>query len=672
MRSTSERNEAQHNTRLFLSTDDLDSLNLDAAVLDLSEKIVPLTRVKVKPTLPSNPSHSHQLDLPTASSTSFPCECKSVPCHESFDPDEIASIRQQYLALTDKELDITILAKISCGIHLDPLTRRSRKKVQTERKASRTDYLLHGHRVCRTFFTYIHNIGQGKLVSLIKHYKACGVEARVHKSTKRLPPNTLKFEDTRKVVDFIVNYAEINAIELPGRTPRHWITNAKLLPTNCTKAKVYGLYKQAAELAQSYVVHNATFNKLWRELVPYIRTMPPATDLCWTCQKGMQQIQHSANKSDQEKRRLIAALNTHQEIVQNERSFYQHCCTTVKTQVPPDKQLGQHEVCSFEGQNHISFDFAQQTHYPYDPLQAGPIYFKTPRKCGLFGINNEAFSSQVNFLIDEAHNTGKGANTVVSYLHFYLDNYSLGETELLLHADNCAGQNKNSVMIWYLMWRCLTGRNHRIQLSFLIAGHTKFSPDGGFGLIKRKLKVTRVDCLQDIANVVHESARMNEAVLVGTENGSSQIPTYDWATFLSQFFSKVKGIKTFQHFIVDKCKPQSVVVKEHCNAPETTQSLLKAPVPASDVLPSIVPSPGLSLKRQQYLFKEIRQFVAPHCQDTVAPQPNDIPGDSGSDSDSSEHPDEPAVPVKVAKTAGRRGAAQRGRGRGRGGQRGGQ
>ena len=45
---------------------------------------------------------------------------------------------------------------------------------------------------------------------------------------------------------------------------------------------------------------------------------------------------------------------------------------------------------------HYSFDFAQQVHYPHNPLQPGPIYFKTPRKCAVFGVCCEAIPRQVN------------------------------------------------------------------------------------------------------------------------------------------------------------------------------------------------------------------------------------------------------------------------------------
>ena len=68
---------------------------------------------------------------------------------------------------------------------------------------------------------------------------------------------------------------------------------------------------------------------------------------------------------------------------------------------------------------HYSFDFAQQVDIPSNPMQPGPIYFKTPRKCAIFGVMCEAIPRQVNYLIDEASDVGKGANTTISYVHHF-------------------------------------------------------------------------------------------------------------------------------------------------------------------------------------------------------------------------------------------------------------
>ena len=96
---------------------------------------------------------------------------------------------------------------------------------------------------------------------------------------------------------------------------------------------------------------------------------------------------------------------------------------------------------------HYSFDFAQQVHYPTDPPQPGPVYFLTPRKCAIFGVCCEAVPRQINYLIDEAVDVGKGANTVVSMLHHFFSHHGLGEKDVHLHTDNSVGQNKNNTMI---------------------------------------------------------------------------------------------------------------------------------------------------------------------------------------------------------------------------------
>ena len=140
--------------------------------------------------------------------------------------------------------------------------------------------------------------------------------------------------------------------------------------------------------------------------------------------------------------------------------------------------FGRHDPCSYDGVMHYSMNFAQHVHYPSNPLQPGPVYFKTPRTCAIFGVACEALPKQVTFLIDESVQSGKGANCVLSLLHSYFEKYGMGETHMHLHTDNCAGQNKHSYVIWYLLWCVLTGQHVSIAMSFLPTGHTKSSYQG--------------------------------------------------------------------------------------------------------------------------------------------------------------------------------------------------
>ena len=115
---------------------------------------------------------------------------------------------------------------------------------------------------------------------------------------------------------------------------------------------------------------------------------------------------------------------------------------------------------------------------------------------------DEGTSSQVNYLIDEAQSCGKGANSIVSMVHHFLQNFAHGANNILLHADNCVGQNKNNTMIQYLAWRVITGLSTSCELSFMIP---KFSPDRFFGMIKRKYRRTKIDSLTQLAEMVNSS-----------------------------------------------------------------------------------------------------------------------------------------------------------------------
>ena len=116
---------------------------------------------------------------------------------------------------------------------------------------------------------------------------------------------------------------------------------------------------------------------------------------------------------------------------------------------------------------------------------------------------------------------------IISLLHHVVSTYGLVEASATCHADNCSGQNKNCHMVWYLMWRALTGKHREIILSFLPVGHTKFFLGAGFGMLKRKFKLTKVGCLEDIVSVVQSSAKMNYAQLVGDQQGNVIVPTYN-------------------------------------------------------------------------------------------------------------------------------------------------
>ena len=430
-----------------------------------------------------------------------------------------------------------------------------------------------------------------------------------------------------------------------------------------------------------------TFLHLWKGLLPNIVVGKPMTDLCWYCQKHITLIQRAINRPEVEKTQvhvhtsvctnvcvcvclcvcacvcvpvcvclcvcacmhtiniftyhatvnstqLLREAEEHLRRATMERSLYRNKCKSSKEEVrqffsqddsftppPPCATL---PPCSSDICVHYSFDMAQQVHYPSDPFQPGPFYFLTPRKCGIFGMVCEAIPRQTNYLIDEGMSTGKGANSIISLLHHYFAVHGLGESRAHLHADNCTGQNKNNYMLQYLLWRTMLGLHTEITFSFLLVGHTKFAPDWCFGLFKQLYRRTKIGCIDDIAQVVNNSAEVNVAQLVGTQEGETLVPAYQWDTFFATHFHKLTGIKKYHHFRFEYDSPGVVFVKEFSDSHEISFDLRidDSWSPAPEEMPQEIIRPGLSQERQQYLFDKIRDFCPEEQKDRVCPKPS--------------------------------------------------
>ena len=460
----------------------------------------------------------------------------------------------------------------------------------------------------------------------MKHYRKNGLSLRVHGNKNRLPSSTSSAETVEQVVKFILNTAEEQALILPGRVPGFKRIDVKLLPSNLTKHGLWRTYTEICLGTGTPSVGYSKFCDLWNQLCPFIVIMRPATDLCWTWQKNNNRIRNSVNLPESDKAEAVRAQEQHLFLASGERNFYKNCCQESKDGIQEYLKVVdftvEREPCSYTGTVHYSYDYAQQLHFPADPNQPGPIYFKTPRKCALFGVCCEAVPGQVNFLIDESVLTGKGANSTISYVHYFFHRHGLGETKAQLHADNCGAQNKNSAFLWYYLWRVMIGLHDSIYYDFLLPGHTKFAPDWCFGLVKQKTRRTFISSLFDIARTVEYSATVNVAELVGLHNGSVLIATYDWVAYLGQYFKKLPQIKSFYHFRFDKEHPGTVFCKRYWDSEEKAVNLLRNRnfLPEPGQLPDIVNPQGISRERADYLFKEIREFCRDGTENLVAPQ----------------------------------------------------
>ena len=118
------------------------------------------------------------------------------------------------------------------------------------------------------------------------------------------------------------------------------------------------------------------------------------------------------------------------------------------------------------------------------------------------------------------------------------------------------------------------------------------------------------------------SVECNFAQLVCQEDGTTIVPTYDWASFLAPHLKKLLAIKKFHHLRMYTSKPGVVFCKEHSDLPEEEFDIFKHDwSPEKDDLPDVAPPRGLSADRQWYMYEQICPYCPDEDKDTTCLKP---------------------------------------------------
>ena len=187
------------------------------------------------------PYHPTELKLCTDFIEST-CGCKKAkgkPCSSLFTLDHYIDLRAQSSFLTHDELDLTLLGCIMCTVITDEYIRDGRHKPAKRRRTS-ISFIHHSHEVCKTTFCFLYGVGRRRIMALKDSYLANGLETRVHGNREDLPYNQMTHIAISHIVKFLKNYAEVNAILLPGQIHDYKRDNTKLLPSSRSK-KVFNM-----------------------------------------------------------------------------------------------------------------------------------------------------------------------------------------------------------------------------------------------------------------------------------------------------------------------------------------------------------------------------------------------------------------------------------------------
>ena len=558
-----------------------------------------------------------------------PCAC-GKNCQKQFFERELLETRENFRYLTRNEKNCMILAQLKS---FQRISNAKSARTNKPRKRQKFEYRINADRlVCRDVFLFYHGETIKRLKNLQKHLSKNGTLPPIHGNTGCTPKHACSIDDKKDVEAFIINFAAMHGMPDPGRDLRKGKLKI-LLPTVLNYKEVHRMYLKSIFGNAARQIEYRSFVRIWQEKAPHICFNKPRTDLCITCEnfkKALNQIASDMKESrDDEKIRIHQQAIDHLELAKKERDYYYHC---IHLSEKDYKKLGPRQIippCKPNSRRismHYSWDFAQQLHYPFEDQQVGPIYFKTPRRAQLFGVCCEGIPRQVNYLIDEAEFLDKSPNTVITLLDHFFTKYGLGEKHAYLTADNCVGQNKNNAVLQYLIYRTLIGLHDKIQFSFMIVGHTKFAPDGYFGLIKKQYRRSNVYTYEQLVDVI-EGSSVNSHNLCQRYQDTSGIPNFeyrDWVKWLSKFFKSLPNITKYHHFCIDKKMPGTVITKETIDGQEERHELLKDKFSYSNKkLPEKLTPSGLSPERSWYLYEKIREHIPLlKDKDKTCPLPN--------------------------------------------------
>ena len=405
-----------------------------------------------------------------------PCDCskKCTEILEKKNPRIIPTIFENYWGIANYDLQIADLVRKTER----KLTERHKKfgAANLSRVKGRTTYFIYfeeeKYYVCRKAFASIHGISLSKLDYLHNkrdkvtggaiadqrgkhdHHNQISDDRKnmVHEHIRTLPVRASHY--TRSVNPFR------QYLDYPDRTSTTW----------CYKSYVTWLYENYPDQEP---VKESYYEKIFTTCYN-IHSNLPKTDVCDNCNRLRNRIEE-AQKAGRDYSDLQKELDEH--LAMAAVAYENLKLSAEKTFLDPDKW---HVIC---------MDL-QQTHC-IPKTNIGSHYFL--RKLNVYNFCISDIKTKTPYFYIWPENTGqKGAAEIYSSVFKYLNDNVFCKSDypkkLRIYADNCGGQNKNNKIVLAMLRLVHQGVFNRIELAFLVPGHSYMPCDREFGAISNQLK----------------------------------------------------------------------------------------------------------------------------------------------------------------------------------------
>lgn len=199
----------------------------------------------------------------------------------------------------------------------------------------------------------------------------------------------------------------------------------------------------------------------------------------------------------------------------------------------------------------VSADYQMAKLVPYwgSSPQPGSTYYLQKLSHDLFGVVNHGTNQSTVYLFDERVGP-KNTDHTLSYMSHFIAGLPDWVRRLHLFLDNTCSTNKNWFTMAWALEMIQQGKLDFIRVSFLIAGHTKFTPDILFSKIAQSYNKSDVFCTGELLELVSQYA--------GVVLDCGEI-VHDWRKNLVKY-SKFPGIRSLHDFIFTKDSVTGTVI----------------------------------------------------------------------------------------------------------------
>lgn len=469
------------------------------------------------------------------------CKCK-YEC-KSFTHGQKVILFQQFYEMQDNAKQNSYLMGL---LNVCPVKRRRHGGYETpdasRRQATVYFTLPNGTgnvvQVCKQTFLQIFGISRRRVETLVKTKKAGHVNYIERRGNKTLH-RKYSIEDETLVVEHISRFPREKSHY--GRMK----SSKEYLSQDLNINRLYRSFKDTYPNSNiSYRYYYTTFNNKF----PDLKFHHPRTDTCQTCDLLTMQSKCSPNdKSAKHK------LELHHR--KAERAMKAMKEDHARSQLPLS------DICT------ISIDLQQVLSLP--ALTHSQMYYLRQLSCYNFGIHIADTNKGHMHLWHEGI-SGRGGNEIASCIWKNVTGGMTGKNKLIIWSDNCAGQNKNKMMLFLCILMVTKGYFQEVNLKFLVSGHSFLSCDRDFAQIEKRKRLEKCEVPIDLVRLM-TSATPNNPFIVTLMQPEDFI---DFKAAADSTLNTTKlQISKAAWIQISAAHPGSVTIKETLNEMEPWKSV---------------------------------------------------------------------------------------------------